>query len=102
VGLVLDRSGSMAGNKKITFAREAAIYAVQQLLPSDRVSVTIFDDQVQTIVPNTPAEDKLRIVELIQRVQPGGSTALHAGWAEGGKQVNGHLLPGGLNRVLLL
>ena len=102
LGLVLDRSGSMAAHNKIGFAREAAVFAVQQLLPTDRVSVTIFDDQVETIVPNTPAEDKGRIVDLIRRVQPGGSTALHGGWKEGGRQVSQHLLAGGLNRVLLL
>jgi len=101
LGLVLDRSGSMGG-PKILFAREAAIYAVQQLLPSDRVSVTTFDNEVETIVPNTLAENKGQIVELIQRVEPRGSTALHGGWMEGGKQAQQHLLPGGLNRVILL
>jgi Ca-activated chloride channel family protein len=102
LGLVLDRSGSMAAQNKIGFAREAAVYAVQQLLPTDRVSVTIFDDKVQTIVPNTAAEDKGRILELLQGVQPGGSTDLHGGWKEGGRQASQHLLSGGLNRVLLL
>jgi len=102
LGLVLDRSGSMAAQNKIGFAKEAAIYAVQQLLPSDRVSVTIFDDRVETIVPNTLAEDKSRIVELIQGVLPANSTALHGGWLEGGNQVREHLLNAGLNRVLLL
>jgi Ca-activated chloride channel family protein len=102
LGLVLDRSGSMGGQNKISFAREAAIYAVQQLLPTDRVSVTIFDDKVETMVPSTLGENKGRIVELIQRVEPGGSTALHGGWQEGAKQVRQHLLAAGLNRVLLL
>src|SRR5262245_52280758 len=58
LALVLDRSGSMAGLKKIDFARQAAVYAVQQLLPTDRVSVTVFDDVVETVVPSTPVEDK--------------------------------------------
>jgi Ca-activated chloride channel family protein len=92
----------MGGQNKIGFAREAAIYAVQQLLPTDRVSVTIFDDEVETIVPSTLGDNKGRIVELIQRVAPGGSTALHGGWQEGAKQVRQHLLAAGLNRVLLL
>src|SRR5262245_34318875 len=102
LGLVLDRSGSMGGQNKMGFAREAAIYAVQQLLHTDRVSVIIFDDEVETIVPNTLGENKGRIVELIQRVEPGGSTALHGGWQEGARQVRRHLLADGLNRVLLL
>jgi Ca-activated chloride channel family protein len=102
LALVLDRSGSMAGQNKLGFAREAAAYAVQQLLPADRVSVTVFDDHVETIVPSTPAEDRGRIVELIEGVRPGNTTALHGGWKEGGRQVGRHLLAGGLNRVLLL
>jgi Ca-activated chloride channel homolog len=102
LGLVLDRSGSMAAQNKIGFAQQAAVYAVQQLLPTDRVSVTIFDDKVKTIVMNTSAENKGRIVELMKRVWPGNSTALHAGWQEGGQQVRQHLLTAGLNRVILL
>ncbi len=102
LGLVLDRSGSMAAQNKIGFAREAAVYAVQQLLPTDRVSVTVFDDRVQTVVPNAPATDKGPIVETLQGVQPGNSTDLHGGWKEGGGQVGKNLLAGGLNRVLLL
>ncbi len=102
LGLVLDRSGSMAEGSKITFAREAAIFAVQQLLPTDRVSVTIFDNEVKTLVQNTFAEDKGRVVDLIKEIQPRNSTALHGGWKEGGNQVGPHQIAGGLNRVLLL
>jgi Ca-activated chloride channel family protein len=102
LALVLDHSGSMAAGRKMEFARDAASYAVQQLLPTDRVGVTIFDDTVQTIVPNAPALDKPGIIRRIAAVQPNGSTALHDGWKEGGRQVSQHRLAGGLNRVLLL
>ncbi|MFO0822576.1 MAG: VWA domain-containing protein [Gemmataceae bacterium] len=102
LGLVLDRSGSMSSARKLDYAREAAIFAVQQLLPTDRVSIVIFDDKVQTLVTNTLAEDKNRLVSAIQGILPGGSTALHGGWREGAKQVGGHPIPGGMNRVLLL
>ncbi len=101
LGLVLDRSGSMSGNK-IRFARKAACYAVEQLLPTDRVSVTIFDTHVQTLVASTLVEDKTSILNQIQRVQTGSSTALHKGWVEGGIQVSQHLNPKALNRVILL
>src|SRR5262245_30990539 len=102
LGLVLDRSGSMAGARKLDYARQAAVYAVEQLLAEDRVSVTIFDDAIETIAPSQPATNKGRLIELLRRVQSGGSTALHGGWLEGAKQVREHLLPEGLNRVLLL
>jgi Ca-activated chloride channel family protein len=102
LGLALDRSGSMISHNKMAFARAAAVFAVRQLLPSDRVSVTVFDNKVETIVPSTPAADAERVIAALERVQPRGTTALHGGWQEGAEQVRGHLLPGGLNRVLLL
>ena len=102
LGLVLDRSGSMAAHNKINYARDAAVYAVQQLLAEDRVSVTIFDDKVQTLVPNTLAGNKAHIVDVIRKIHPGSSTALHRGWIEGAQQVGKHLVEEGLNRVLLL
>ncbi len=101
IGFVIDRSGSMSG-QKIESARQAACYAVQQLQMSDRVSVTIFDDQVETLVPSTPAIEKSSITRKIEGIQPRGSTALHAGWLEGGVQVSQYLNPEQINRVLLL
>ena len=102
LGLVLDRSGSMAGMKKMPFAREAAAFAVKQLLLTDRVSITVFDDVVETIVPGGPAADKPGLVRRIELIEPRGSTDLHGGWAEGGRQAEAGLVSGGVNRVLLL
>lgn len=102
LALVLDRSGSMSAEKKLTYAKEAAIGVIEQLLPTDRVSVIIFDDEVTNLVPSTLATDKNQIISLIRSVAPGGSTALHGGWKAGVDQVRRHLIPGGLNRVLLL
>ena len=45
LSLVLDRSGSMGG-EKMARAREAARYCIDQLLPTDRLSVVIFDEIV--------------------------------------------------------
>lgn len=101
LGLVIDHSGSMSG-RKIEYARQAARYAVEQLLPSDRVSVTIFDDQVESLVSSRHVSDKAAIFAKIQQIQAGGSTALHAGWLEGGVQVSQHFNAEHLNRVILL
>ncbi len=101
LGLVIDRSGSMHG-RKIQYARQAAIYAVEQLLPSDRISVVAFDSYVKTLVNNTLANQKDPIIRSIKSLHPGSSTALHAGWVEGGIQVGHQLNSDWLNRVLLL
>jgi Ca-activated chloride channel family protein len=102
LALVLDRSGSMAAGGKLEAARGAAIFAVEQLLPADRVSVTVFDDAVATIVPSTPADDRGAIVAALEAVRPGNTTALHPAWKAGVEQVRPHTRPEALNRVLLL
>jgi Ca-activated chloride channel homolog len=102
LALVLDRSGSMAEGRKMSFAREAATFAVKQLLLTDRVSITLFDEIVETIVPGGPPADKAWLVRRIGKIEPRGSTDLHGGWAEGGRQAEAGLVWGGVNRVLLL
>jgi Ca-activated chloride channel family protein len=102
LGLVLDRSGSMGGRNKMAHAREAAVFAVQQLRATDRASITVFDEHVETIAPNAMAENKARLATLVRSVDPRGSTDLHGGWSEGVKQVGSHRLPDGVNRVILL
>jgi Ca-activated chloride channel family protein len=101
LGLVIDRSGSMGG-AKISFARKAARFAVEQLLPTDRVSITVFDDKVQTLVASTLAAQKSPIQAAIDTIQPGGSTALHEGWRQGGMQVSEHKQADTLNRLIIL
>ncbi|MCT7970000.1 macro domain-containing protein [Laspinema sp. D1] len=101
LGLVIDRSGSMSG-PNIEYAKQAASYAVEQLLPSDRVSITIYDDEVETLVPSTLANHKSHLLQQIKGIQVRNSTALHAGWMQGGNQVSQHLNSEHLNRVILL
>ncbi|MGD1804541.1 macro domain-containing protein [Dapis sp. BLCC M126] len=101
IGLVIDRSGSMRGGK-IEYARQAACYAIEQLLPTDRVSVTIYDDRIDTLISSTLATDKAFITSQIKRIQSRGNTALHGGWVQGGVEVSKYLNSQHLNRVILL
>jgi Ca-activated chloride channel homolog len=101
LGLVIDRSGSMGGDK-INYARQAAIYGVQQLAESDRISVTIYDDMVEVIIPSQRATQKQGMIDRINSITPRNMTALYDGWLEGATQVSKYLQPQHLNRVILL
>ncbi|WP_017301480.1 vWA domain-containing protein [Nodosilinea nodulosa] len=101
LSLAIDRSGSMQG-QKMHYAREAARFAIENLLPCDRISVVLFDDRIETLVPSTLATDKHALLEKVSQVHSRGSTALHAGWVEGGVQVSQYLNPAQLNRVIVL
>ena len=57
VAIVLDKSGSMSG-QKLMRAKEAARMAVDRLSPDDIVSVISYDSTVKVVVPATKASDK--------------------------------------------
>jgi Ca-activated chloride channel family protein len=101
LSLVLDRSGSMEGEKMLR-AREAAAFCIDQLLADDRVSVVVFDDRIDLLVPSQPVENRAAIKERIAQVRARNSTALHAAWVRGGLEVSSHLRNEAINRVVLI
>lgn len=101
LSLVIDRSGSMAG-QPLQMARQAAQVGIRLLEPQDRVSVVIFDDGIETLIPSQRVTDKERLCQEVERITAGGSTALYGGWLEGAMQVAEHQDKRALNRVLLL
>jgi Ca-activated chloride channel homolog len=101
LSLVLDRSGSMEGEKMVR-AREAAMFCVDQMLPSDRLSVVTFDDRIEALFPSEPVTNKQAMKDLIARVTARGSTALHEAWVRGGLTVSERMLDQGINRVVLI
>lgn len=101
VAIVLDKSGSMSG-QKIQKAREAAVMAVQRLSADDIVSVVTYDNTVRVVVPATKAADKAQIINAIRRVGPGGNTALFAGVSKGADELRKFLDRNRVNRLVLL
>jgi Ca-activated chloride channel homolog len=101
LSLVIDRSGSMQG-AKMDQAREAAKFCVDQMLPTDRLSVVTFDERIDVLFPSEPVTNKQAMKELISRVTARGSTALHEAWVRGGLTVSERMLDSGINRVLLI
>ena len=101
LSLVLDRSGSMAGEKMVR-ARNAAMFCVDQMLPTDRLSVVAFDEQIDVLFPSEPVSNKPSMKDLISRIEARGSTALHEAWVRGGLTVSEQLVDRGINRVILI
>jgi len=101
LSLVLDRSGSMEGEKMVR-AREAAMYCVDQMLATDRLSIVTFDDRIDVLCPNEPVTNKQSMKDLISRVAARGSTALHEAWVRGGLTVSEQIVDKGINRVVLI
>ena len=103
VALVLDRSGSMAG-EKIVRAREAAVQAIRSLHDEDRFSIVIYDDAIDVLVPSTKATAQARrqAEGAVRDIEARNTTALCEGWLRGCEQVADHLDAKEVGRCLLL
>ena len=80
--IVLDRSGSMAGDR-LDAARQALASLVVRLDPADAFGLVAFDDEVQVTVPAGPLADKPATLAAIRALQPGGMTNLSGGYLRG-------------------
>lgn len=103
VALVLDRSGSMAG-QKIEMARKAVVRAIQSLRPQDRFSIVAYDDEIEVVMPSSSATPEARACaeRRVEALKPRGATDLCGGWLRGCEQVGLHLAAEGVGRCLLL
>jgi Ca-activated chloride channel family protein len=103
LSLVIDRSGSMDG-EKLEYVKKAAAHVVDLLSEKDRVAVVIYDDTVELIVPSTFMTDanKKEAKRQIVSIRSGGSTFLFGGWLKGCEQVAEAATDKTFNRTLLL
>lgn len=101
LSLVIDRSGSMAG-RSLKQALNASEALVDHLGPDDRLSLVVYDDTVDTIVPPNNVSNKQTIRETIRRVRAGGTTNLSGGWLKGCEHVLTRRDADMIHRVLLL
>jgi Ca-activated chloride channel family protein len=102
VAIVIDKSGSMSSDGKMEKAKEAALLALDRLGSQDILSIVAYDDEVEVLLPATKLTDKNAVREKIRQLQPGGSTALHAGVQKGAKEVRKFLAKEKVNRIVLL
>ena len=99
--IVMDRSGSMAGNK-IEQAKEAAITALRRLDRQDIFSLVVYDHEVETLVPAQRAENLEWIEGRIRSISSRGNTALFAGVSQGAAEIRKNLDDRYVSRLLLL
>lgn len=85
VAFVLDRSGSMRGNK-LRAMQQAVGLALDRLSDNDTVSITIFNHDTAVLIPTTVASERQRIKRLVSGIRDEGGTkiskAMYAGLNE--------------------
>jgi Ca-activated chloride channel homolog len=98
IALVIDRSGSMAG-EKLAHACRCAAWLGERLRPTDELALVTFDDEVRLVLPRTPV-DAARLAAALASVRPGGTTNLSGGWLKGLEQLRSS--PADATRRILL
>ena len=101
LAIVLDRSGSMAG-QKLERAKDAAIEALRHLGPMDMFSVVVYDHNVSTVVTAQHAKNIEWIEGRIRQIRSGGNTALFGGVSQGAAEVRKNLDGNYVHRIILL
>ena len=99
--LVLDHSGSMKG-AKLKSVKEAVKMVIDRLEPTDYVSVVIFDDTSQVIIPSMPANDKPGMKAAIDQIRDAGGTTMSLGMIQGLNELRRWNIPNAINRMILL
>ena len=101
ISIVLDRSGSMSGDK-IAYAKRAANFVIDQLKDDDILSIVNYDDRIEVTSPTAPVKNKEVLRTKVNALFDRGSTNLTGGMMEGFEQVKNTKKEGYVNRVLLL
>ncbi len=102
LAVVLDRSGSMADEGKMEFARAALMTLIDQLDTEDILSIVVYDDVVDVLRSACRVDDKARIKRLVSKIYPRNSTNLGGGMIAGLRQVEENVGREYVNRVILI
>lgn len=98
---LLDVSGSMNDYNKLPLLKIAFTMLTQQLRPEDRVAIVVYAGASGLVLPATSGDQKLTILDAIERLEAGGSTAGASGIQLAYRTARDHFIPGGNNRVIL-
>lgn len=101
LSLVMDRSGSMQGDK-LDYVKKALAFVIEQLQAEDKLSIVTYDDAVDVLFAQQPVRDKASLLRQVAGIAAGNTTNLSGGMLEGFAQVRGTKTAGSVNRVLLL
>ncbi len=101
LALVVNHSQSMKG-VKLKNAKEMTKMIIDRLEPSDYISVVIFDDTAQVIIPSMPANDPPGMKAAIDRIRDAGGTTISLGMIQGLGELRRWKIPNAVNRMILL
>ncbi len=98
---LIDVSGSMDMPEKLPLLKSAFRMLVNQLRPEDRVAMVVYAGAAGIVLPSTPGSEKGTILDALERLSAGGSTAGGEGIRLAYRVAREHFSAEANNRVIL-
>jgi len=98
---LIDTSGSMDDPDRLPLLQKAFRMLVEQLRAEDRVALVAYAGSAGLVLPSTSGADKARILDALDRLDAGGSTAGAEGIELAYEVAKRNFIEGGVNRVIL-
>ena len=98
---LVDVSGSMMPADRLPLVKRSLRLLVDQLRARDRVAIVVYAGAAGLVLPSTPGTERETILDAIERLEAGGSTAGGAGLRLAYDVARRAHIQGGNNRVVL-
>jgi Ca-activated chloride channel homolog len=98
---LIDVSGSMNSPDKLPLVKASLKYLVSELRAKDSVTIVVYAGAAGLVLPPTPGNQKEKILDSIDKLEAGGSTAGGAGIQLAYKVARDNFIKQGNNRVIL-
>lgn len=98
---LIDVSGSMEEPNKLPLVQASMRMLTKQLRPKDKVAIVVYAGNAGLVLPPTAGSDKESILEAIDQLEAGGSTAGGEGIQLAYAVARKHFIKEGNNRIIL-
>lgn len=98
---LIDVSGSMEDKNKLPLLKKSFGLLVNKLRPKDKIAIVVYAGAAGLVLPSTSGSEKEKIMNALEALQAGGSTAGGEGIVLAYKIAKENLIVNGHNRVIL-
>ena len=98
---LIDVSGSMSDYNKLPLLKSSLKLLLENLRPEDRVAIVVYAGNSGLVLPSTSCSEKQTIIDALDDLSAGGSTAGGAGLTLAYKVANENFIKNGNNRIIL-
>ncbi|MFY7758517.1 MAG: VWA domain-containing protein, partial [Flavobacterium stagni] len=98
---LVDVSGSMNDANKLPLVKQSLKALTSQLRADDKIAIVVYAGAAGLVLPPTSGKEKNKIIEALDQLSAGGSTAGGAGIELAYKVAQENFIKGGNNRVII-